>query len=77
LELIFPEVGPGLENQGAVVASVMRRGVWDTLPLQLAYIYISDRELIYEVQTFKNVIQNVIHKTRWNLNLSIMNLYSN
>jgi len=26
LGLIFPEVGPGLENEGAVVVSVVRRG---------------------------------------------------
>jgi len=31
LRLIFPEVGPGLENQGAVIVSVVRRGEWDAI----------------------------------------------
>ena len=31
LGLIFPVVGPGLENQGAVIVSVVRRGEWDAI----------------------------------------------
>jgi len=31
LGLIFPEVGPGLENQKAVIVSVIRRGEWDAV----------------------------------------------
>jgi len=31
LRLIFPEVGPGLENQGAVMVSVVKRGEWDAI----------------------------------------------
>jgi len=31
LRLIFPEVDPGLEDQGAVIVFVVRRGEWDAI----------------------------------------------